>query len=386
MSGKSNNMNTNAAVNLPGAPVDPASLGFKRLLAAFGKNSPITAARELRAGNINTTYLVALSSGEKLTLQRINHHVFKEPEKIMANIQGVTAHLRSKLPPNTTDAARRVLTFMKKCDGSMIEWDGDGQPWRCYSYVEGATAYNAAVKPEHLCETGRAFGAFQRGLADFPIETLYETIEGFHDTPRRYKAFTDALAADRVGRRAGAAREIEAVLSREPLASRVVDQLASGALPMRVTHNDTKINNVLIDDSTDEAICVIDLDTVMPGSSLYDFGDMIRFGASTAAEDEPDVAKIALDMGKYEQFTQGFIAETRGFLDRNELLALPTGVLVITYELAMRFLTDYIDGDRYFRVWCPEHNLVRARAQLRLLEDMETKLSAMVTFIKNNVD
>ncbi|GHU68553.1 mucin desulfatase [Clostridia bacterium] len=374
------------AINLPGAPIDPVELGFGSLLAAFGKTSPITAARELRAGNINMTYLVQLASGEKLILQRINHHVFKEPEKIMANIQGVTAHLKTKIPVGVPDPARRVLTFMKKPNGTMLEWDNDGQPWRCYSYVEGATAYNAAEKQEHLCETGRAFGAFQRDLADFPINTLYETIEGFHDTPKRYKTFIAAVEADRVGRNAAAAKEIEAIRIREPLASLITGQLSQGTLPKRVTHNDTKINNVLIDDATDEAVCVIDLDTVMPGSSLYDFGDMIRFGASTAVEDEPDLSKIALDLEKFEQFTKGFVLETRGFLDRDELLALPLGCLVITYELAMRFLTDYLDGDRYFRVWGPEHNLIRARAQMRLLEDMESKYDAMVRFIEDHID
>ncbi|MDR1600256.1 MAG: aminoglycoside phosphotransferase family protein [Oscillospiraceae bacterium] len=373
------------AYNLPGSTVDPVRLGFPSLLAAFGKTAPVIAARELRAGNINTTYLALLEGGEKLILQRINRNVFKQPEMIMSNIRRVTARLRGKLPRDAPDAARRVLSFIQKPDGSMIEWDPSGEPWRCYSYVEGATAYNAAVKPEHLCETGRAFGAFQRDLADFPIDTLHETIEGFHDTPKRFGVFIAAVEADRVGRRAAASREIAMVRDREPLASKIVNQLNDGSLPMRVTHNDTKINNVLIDDITDEAVCVIDLDTVMPGSSLYDFGDMIRFGASTAAEDEPDVSKIALDMGKFEQFTKGFIAETRGFLDDRELLAQPLGCLVITYELAMRFLTDYLDGDRYFRVWGPEHNLIRARAQLRLLEDMESKYDAMVKYILDNI-
>ncbi|MDR0396092.1 MAG: aminoglycoside phosphotransferase family protein [Oscillospiraceae bacterium] len=375
----------NGGAGLPGSPVDPVRLGFPALLAAFGRTEPIAAARELRAGNINTTYLAILDGGEKLTLQKINRHVFKQPEMIMSNIRRVTAHLRGKLPPDAPDPSRRVLSFMEKADGSMIEWDASGEPWRCYRFVEGATAYNAAVKPEHLCETGRAFGAFQRDLADFPIETLSETITGFHDTPKRYSAFIQAVEADRVGRRAAASRQIEAVRDRSSLASRIVDQLSGGALPLRVTHNDTKINNVLIDDSTEEAICVIDLDTVMPGSSLYDFGDMIRFGASSAAEDEPDVSKIDLDMGKYEQFAKGFIDKTRGFLSDSELIAQPLGCLVITYELAMRFLTDYLDGDRYFRVWDPEHNLIRARAQLRLLEDMESKYDAMTSYIKENI-
>ncbi|GHU69583.1 mucin desulfatase [Clostridia bacterium] len=371
--------------SLPGAAVDPAALGFPYRLAEFSITAPILAAKELRSGNINTTYLVVTDDGRKVILQRINHHVFKQPDQIMANIAGVTKHLRGKIPPSESNPDRRVLNFLAKADGAMISWDDGGAPWRCYNYIEGATAYNAAVKPEHLCETGRAFGAFQRDLADFPIGTLYETIEGFHDTPRRYQVFLETLAADRVGRAAAAAKEIDAIRNRENLASRVTDQLASGALPLRVTHNDTKINNVLIDDQTDEAVCVIDLDTVMPGSSLYDFGDMIRFGANTAAEDEPDVSKIALDMGRFERFTQGFLLETRGFIGHDELLQQPLGCLVITYELALRFLTDYLDGDRYFKVWGAEHNLIRARAQLALLTDMERKLTAMETFIQKNI-
>jgi Ser/Thr protein kinase RdoA (MazF antagonist) len=358
---------------------------FQSILAAFGLAAPLKEASELRAGNINTTYRVELCDGGEFILQRINHHVFAQPERIMDNIERVTAHLKTRMSADGGDRERKVLSFLRAGDG-MIHWDADGEPWRCYIFVGGATAYNTAVKDVHLLQTGRAFGDFQRCLADFPIDTLHETIAGFHDTPRRYRAFEDAAAADRVNRRRTVAREIEFIRSRSELCPCIVSQLESGALPRRVTHNDTKINNVLIDDATDEAICVIDLDTVMPGSSLYDFGDMIRFGANTAVEDEADLSKIELDMKKYQLFTQGFLERAHGFMPADELLQLPLGVRLMTYELVIRFLTDYLDGDRYFRVDNAEHNLTRTRAQIRLLEDIERKMDRMTAFIQAKVE
>ena len=255
--------------------------------------------------------------------------------------------------------------------------DATGDYWRAYRYIDNAVPYDVLEKPRHYYEIGRAFGEFQRRLRTFPAQRLHETIPDFHNTTRRFYAFVAAVAEDRAGRVDALEDEIEFFFERRKMMNEIVRRLKTGELPLRVTHNDTKSNNVLIDQETDEAICVIDLDTVMPGSSLYDFGDAVRFGASTAAEDEEDLSKIGLDMEKYRLFTEGFLRETNGFLTEKEIGLLPLGVKVITCELAMRFLTDYIDGDRYFKVNSPTHNLARAHAQMKLLTDIEVKEEEM---------
>ena len=360
-------------------------ISFTEIVDSFGLTSPIKDAAELRAGNINTTYIVQLEDGSRFILQRINHYVFTEPEKIMSNIERVTEHLKAKLPPGAPDKSRRVLHFLHTRSGGMIHWDADGKPWRCYEFIGDATAYNAAEKDSHILQTGMAFGDFQRLLADFPIDTLHETIKGFHDTPSRYIVFEEAVANGLADRVTDAAREIEQIQSRRDLCSQITSRLESGELARRVTHNDTKINNVLIDDETDLAVCVIDLDTVMPGSSLYDFGDMIRFGANATREDDPDLSNIMLDINRYNLFADGFISRVSGFMPRDEMLTLPLGVRLITYELAMRFLTDYLNGDKYFKIDDPQHNIRRARAQLRLLDDIERKTPEMSAFIEAKV-
>ena len=352
---------------------------------SFGLSEGISAWHEVSSGNINNTYHTALGNGEEYTLQIINHHVFRDPDAIMSNIAHVTTHLEKKFAMEGMNPKRHVLHFLRTGEGRLIHRDGEGRYWRCYAYINGATAYDAVSKPEHFYQAGRAFGEFQRHLCDFPMDTLHETIPGFHNTPRRYEAFEAAVAADRVGRAASVAREIAFFRARKEVMGRIVSLIETNALPLRVTHNDTKINNVLIDDKSDEAICVIDLDTVMPGSVLYDYGDAIRFGANRAAEDEPDLLKISLDMELFAQFTRGFLSMVDGFLMREELCMLPLGVQVITCELAMRFITDYLDGDRYFRVKDATHNLVRARAQMRLLEDVEEKTSEMKRIIAEEI-
>lgn len=358
---------------------------LQSVAASFGLSEGISAWHEVSSGNINRTYHTMLEGGDEYTLQIINHHVFRDPDAIMSNIAHVTHHLERKYAAAGRSSKRHVLHFLRTREGHMIHRDGEGRYWRCYAYINGATAYDAVSKPEHFYQAGRAFGEFQRHLCDFPMDTLHETIPGFHDTPRRYEAFEAAVAADRVGRAASVSREIAFFRARKERMGYVVSLIESGELPLRVTHNDTKINNVLIDDRTDEATCVIDLDTVMPGSVLYDYGDAIRFGANKAAEDEPDLSKIGLDMELFTQFTRGFLSMVDGFLTKEEISMLPLGVQVITCELAMRFLTDYLDGDRYFRVKDAEHNLVRARAQIRLLEDVEEKTSEMRRIIAEEI-
>ncbi len=357
---------------------------IKHVLPEFRFEGKYQSVEELHSGNINFTYhLVYQSGGRALhyTLQHINNYVFKEPAKVMHNIERVTGHLRDRLVAEGMNPKRHVLELVPARDGKALYKDAEGGFWRAYHFIENATAYDQVEKPGQFFEAGRGFGMFQRRLFDFPAEELFETIPSFHHTTRRFYAFVQSVADDRAGRVAELEDEIEFFFERRRMMGQIVKKLADGSLPVRVTHNDTKVNNVMIDDATGEAICVIDLDTVMPGSSLYDYGDAIRFGASTAAEDEPDTSKIALDMDKFYEFTRGFFQETKGFLTKEELLLMPLGAKVMTCELAMRFLTDYIDGDLYFKVKSPEHNLVRARAQMKLLTDIEEKYDQMTDFV-----
>ena len=339
---------------------------------------------ELTSGNINNTYLISFEDGvtrRYYTLQHINKFVFKNPYEVMSNIEKVTGHIAKAYEKLGVDPARHVLQLVPTKTGGYLYEDNEGHFWRAYDYIAGASAYDSPCKDAHIYETGRAFGEFQKLLADFPADELHATIPDFHNTTKRFYAFVASVAADRAGRVRHVENEIEFMFEHRKLMNRIVTKLDNGELPLRVTHNDTKINNILIDNETDKATCVIDLDTVMPGSSLYDYGDAIRFCASTAAEDEPDTKKIKLDMHAFRLFTEGFLSETNGFLSADEIRQLPLGVLVITCELAMRFLTDYIDGDVYFKVRSPEHNLVRARAQMALLTDMESKYEEMCGII-----
>lgn len=361
---------------------------LRRIVSHFEIDGAYLEFEEMCSGNINNSYRVTFRQAQGLqhyTLQHINHYVFQDPRGVMRNIDRVTGHLRKSLERAGVNPDRRVLTIVHTRTGGVLHEDEEGGFWRAFYYIDGATAYDAVEKPQHFYEAGRAFGEFQKLLCDFPAEQLSDTIPGFHDTPRRYQVFEQAVAQDKAGRVARLGEEIAFFRARQQMMGEIVSRLASGQLPLRVTHNDTKINNVLIDDATDRAICVIDLDTVMPGSALYDYGDAIRFGASTAAEDEPDLSKIALDLGRYELFTRGFLSQVNGFLTPEEVRLLPLGIQVITCELGMRFLTDYIDGDLYFKVNAPEHNLVRACAQMQLLRDVEAKLPQMQQMIEQMV-
>jgi hypothetical protein len=358
---------------------------IKHVLPEFQFEGKYQSVEELHSGNINSTYhLVYLTGGGErhYTLQHINSYVFKDPVKVMRNIERVTGHLKDRLLAENMEPKRHVLELVPARDGNPLFRDSEGGFWRVYHFIENATAYDQVAEPRQFFEAGRGFGMFQRRLFDFPAEELYETIPNFHHTTKRFYAFVQSVADDRAGRVNELEDEIEFFFERRRMMGQIMKLLSSGNLPVRVTHNDTKVNNVMIDDATGEAICVIDLDTVMPGSSLYDYGDAIRFGASSAVEDEPDVGRVRLDMDKFEQFTRGFFQETKGFLTKDELLLMPLGAKVMTCELAMRFLTDYIDGDLYFKVKSPEHNLVRARAQMKLLTDIEEKYDRMMEFVE----
>ncbi len=342
------------------------------------------AVKELTAGNINVTYRLDLGEGKtapRFVLQRINTSAFKDPVSLMENIGLVTTHIRQSYETRGIDPARRVLTFVRADNGTLLYTDPEGGAWRAYAYVDDVTAYDSIESADLFREAGVGFGEFQTGLADFPAEKLTETIPGFHNTARRFETFLASVEKDAAGRAASVADEIEFFTSRKELMSSIVDRLG-GELPLRVTHNDTKLNNVLMDNATGKALCVIDLDTVMPGSALYDYGDAVRYGACTAAEDEPDTSKIGFDMTLFEAFTEGFVSATAGNLTDTEIRLLPLGVAVITCELAMRFMTDYLDGDVYFKTNYEDHNLVRARAQMKLLREVETKLPEMYAFVE----
>ncbi len=332
------------------------------------------------SGHINDTYVVTYrqSDGSRLRyiLQRINSNVFKKPAEVMANIQAVTAHLRKKIAAAGGDPERETLNLiLAKAGGSFVE--ADGEFWRAYKFIEGAKTYQTVQDPAHFYHAGKAFGRFQLLLQDFPAETLYETIPNFHNTPKRLGDLRRAVEADACGRLAEVQREVDFVFARAEDTKVVVDAIAEGAIPLRVTHNDTKFDNILIDDLTGEGICVLDLDTVMPGSYLYDFGDAIRFGASTAAEDEQDRSKVNFDISLFRQFTEGYLSNDMRFMTPAELENLAFSARLITLECGMRFLEDYLNGDKYFRIHRPQHNLDRARTQFKLVADMEAQFDEM---------
>lgn len=329
-------------------------------------------------GNINHTYWIKTDDGSEYLLQKVNTYVFKKPYELMENIHNVTNFLAQKIDAKGGDYERGTLNTVQSDNGKYCYHNHDNHEfWRVYLFIVGSVAHNSASRPGILFEAARAFGKFQRQLEDYPAETLHETIPNFHHTVKRYEAFEEAVAKDVAGRVSSVQAEIEALRSFAFYTSLIVDGLADGTIPTRVTHNDTKLNNILFDEKTDKSLCVIDLDTVMPGSLLYDFGDAIRFAANNTIEDDPDLSRVWLRLDLYEEYVSGFLAGIKGAITEKELALLPESALIMTYELALRFMTDYLDGDKYFKLLYPEHNLVRTRNQLRLTEDIESKLEEM---------
>lgn len=321
-------------------------------------------------GHINHTLKIDTDTGREYILQRINKYVFKDPVKVMANASAVTNHIRKSI-----DDPRLSLHFIPTLQGQYYYRDCDGEFWRMYDFV-GGFCLDAPESDMDFYESALAFGRFQHLLADFPAHTLYETIPEFHNTVDRFRLLKESIASDNMGRAAGVRSEIDFALSCEEVGSILQHMREAGQLPLRVTHNDTKLNNVLLDKQTRKALCVLDLDTVMPGLSVHDFGDSIRFGAATAAEDEPDPSKMKLDLHLFEVYTRGFLEAAPALTDI-EVEMLPLGALTMTLEVGIRFLKDYLDGDLYFKTRYPEHNLVRARTQLALVADMQTKWEDM---------
>ncbi len=350
------------------------------ILSAFGL-PPQAEAVPLSGGHINDTFAVDSPAG-RFVLQRINRYVFPSPEDVMENIIGVTDFLREKLARQGGDPRRGTLTVRRTTDGAGFFRDDAGEYWRCTAFIPGASAHETAAGPEMLLEAGRAFGEFQRMLSDYPAETLHEIIPKFHDTPDRFRQLREAAQTDAAGRRKDAEAELAFAFDREKGCGLLMDLLAEKRLPLRVTHNDTKMSNVLIDDVTGKAVCVIDLDTVMPGLAAFDFGDSIRAGASTAAEDETDLSKVRFDLARFEAYTRGFLSAAGSALTSEELRTLPDGAILMTFEVGIRFLADYLNGDVYFRTAYPSHNLDRARNQFKLVKDMEEQRTEMDRIIR----
>ena len=321
-------------------------------------------------GHTNVTYLAVTESGRRYILQKINNNTFRDVAGLMENITAVTEFLRTK-----TDDPRGVLTLVKTTGGASYLHTQDGF-WRVYDFVEDTICLQLPETDEDFYQSAVGFGTFQQLLTDFPAAKLHETIPNFHNTPDRYRALLETLERDPMHRAAQVQPEIEFALARQAEMATIQNALTAGELPLRVTHNDTKLNNVLLDAKTRKALCVIDLDTVMPGSSLYDFGDSIRFGAATAAEDEKDLSKMEMSLERFRVFTRGYVRACPG-LTAKELELLPMGAKTMTMECGVRFLTDYLDGDHYFAVHRDGQNLDRARTQFKLVADMEKKWDEM---------
>lgn len=336
-------------------------------------------------GHINDTYRLTCETPEgirRYILQRMSRRIFKNPQELMENVSGVTSWLRKKIIENGGDPERETLTLLNSRENLPYFVDSTGDYWRIYLFIEGATCYEQVKDDNDFYQSAVAFGHFQRLLADYPAETLHETIKDFHNTPDRLEKFKKSVAEDICGRAASVQKEIDFILEREELTHALYDLQLDGRLPLRVTHNDTKLNNIMIDDETGKAICVIDLDTVMPGLTANDFGDSIRFGASTALEDEQDLSKVSCDLHLFDVYARGFIEGCGGALTDLEIDMLPMGAILMTFENGIRFLTDHLEGDHYFHIHREGHNLDRCRTQLTLVKDMQEKLPQMNAIIQ----
>jgi Ser/Thr protein kinase RdoA (MazF antagonist) len=358
-----------------------------KIFSQFEIDAEFTSQQHLNVGHINDTFLVEAQGRRRrdhFIFQRVNHYVFREPEKLMVNFERITRHIRAKLEKMLgRDPERETLNLVGAKSGRCFHLTPEGDYWRAYRFVGDCHIVNVAVRPEQAFEAGRAFGFFQRLLVDLPASSLHETIPFFHHTPRRLARFKEALVKDACGRAAEAKEVISFALEREEMASVVTDALDRGIIPLRVVHNDTKINNILFDNETEKAVCVIDLDTTMPGSTLYDFGDMVRTTTSQAAEDEKDVSKVKLEIDMFFALAEGYLKETSTFLTKREADLLVFSGRLLTYTIGLRFLTDYLEGDAYFRTSRPAQNLDRTRAQFALIKSMEEKEREMEACLRS---
>lgn len=357
-------------------------LMLEKILPQFNIEGEPVDCEPYGSGHINDTFAPHLRRADgsvvRYILQHINTGVFQDPDGLMENISGVTSYLKEIIRKNGGDPDRETLTVIPTRDGRSFYRDPDsGNCWRLYLFVENTVSYDLVEKPEDFYTSARAFGRFQMLLSNYPAASLHETIPNFHNTVNRFANLKKAIAQDKMGRARDVQPEIAFALAREADTHVLIDLQQRGEIPLRVTHNDTKLNNVLIDAVTKQGICVIDLDTVMPGLAHYDYGDSIRFGASTALEDERDLSKVTMDLGLFEVYTKGFLEEAGGVLNAVEKELLPMGAKLMTYECGIRFLTDYLEGDTYFKTHREGQNLDRTRTQFKLVADMEQKWEEM---------
>ncbi|MCI8268577.1 MAG: aminoglycoside phosphotransferase family protein [Lachnospiraceae bacterium] len=352
---------------------------------AFALKGQIKSCEPYGSGHINHTFLLLCEEEGRenaYILQQMNHDVFKDIDGLMKNVKGVTSFLRHQIIENHGDPDRETLNLIPTKDGQDYYQDSQGYFWRTYLFISQATCYNLVEKPEDFYQSGKAFGRFQCLLADFPADELTETIPNFHNTPSRFADFQKAVEADVMGRASEVQAEIRFIREREQEMGLALSLQSQGKLPLRVSHNDTKLNNIMIDDATGQALCIIDLDTIMPGFSIFDYGDSIRFGANTAEEDEQDLSKVSLSLPLFDIYTKGFLEGCKGRLTEMEMEMLPYGAKMMTLECGMRFLADYLAGDIYFHVSRDGHNLDRCRTQLALVADMERKWEDMKRIVK----
>lgn len=364
------------------------SKALEDALYAFGFGNLCSYVKAFGQGHINETYAVYMPSENGkdepyYILQRLNTNVFKEPAQVMENIYGVTEYLRKVIWLEGGDPDRETMSYIKTKSGENYYEDYEGQPWRCSNYIENSVCYQLVEKPEQFYQSARSFGHFLKQLGEYPAESLYETIPNFHHTVKRFETFSQAVQRDVKNRVRLCAPEIEFVMGREKDCSVLVGQFQSGQLPVRVTHNDTKLNNILFDRVTGEGLCIIDLDTIMPGLAANDFGDSIRFGASTAEEDEKDLDKVHFDIELYRLYAKGYLEMAKDVLTEAEIESLPWGARLMTLECGIRFLTDFLQGDTYFKTAYSDHNLVRARTQFRLVKEMEEQFDQMCSIIRS---
>jgi len=356
------------------------------IVEKFDVKGNFVSAKPYGNGHINDTRLVTTKDGDGVKhmyiLQKINKNVFKRPDLLMENYVAVTAFIREKIVAMGGDAEREVLNVIKSLEGKDYVMDKKGDYWRLLTFVTDSLSFDKVERPEQFYESALAFGNFQYMLRDYPADTLHETIVNFHNTPDRYRQLMEAVEKDACGRLSEVGEEVEFAKARREFAATLENAHAEGKLPLRVTHNDTKLNNILFDKDTGKPLCVVDLDTIMPGYSVNDFGDSIRFGATTALEDEADLTKVNFDINLYELYVKGFIEGAKGGLTECELEMLPIGAMMMTFECGMRFLADYLNGDTYFKTHRPGQNLDRARNQFKLVRDMEEQLDEMKAIVK----
>ena len=357
---------------------------FKDIVQHFEFEGDFSSAISYGTGHINDTYVASFEdngSPRRYILQRINHHIFLNPEGMMKNIEAVTDHLCNRIKTAGGDPQREALTLIPTVEGNSFLLTEQGDYWRAYLFINNARSYEVVENLDHVYNAAKAFGNFQNLLSDYPSGNLIETIPYFHNTRKRFQDFIEAVERDEVNRAKSSEPEIEFVLQREKDTSVLIDMLTRGELPERITHNDTKFNNVMIDNETGAGVCVIDLDTVMPGLSLYDFGDAIRSLANSAAEDEQDLSQVQFDSEIYEHYTHGYLDAVGSLLNETEIEYMPFSAILMTLECGMRFLADHLQGNTYYKIHRENHNLDRCRTQFKLVADMEEQFDEMVRIV-----